>query len=198
MKHLVRAGALLLTVLVILLILPRVMPTPAVIEKYGFYPKQSEENTGEWSGLPVSYADSSVCGDCHQDKHGTWAESKHSTVSCETCHGPGEAHVEKRVDLVVDTSREFCGLCHAKVLARPEDFPQVDVGKHGELEECVTCHNPHAPQTTAPPQVPHSLDGRNVCSSCHSAGGVKPTPQDHAGRTDDTCLNCHQSGQERQ
>ncbi|MFQ5873676.1 MAG: cytochrome c3 family protein [Dehalococcoidia bacterium] len=46
-----------------------------------------------------------------------------------------------------------------------------------------------APQTQPP--VPHELVGREDCSACHGADGLKPVPADHEGRANDTCLNCH-------
>ncbi len=130
MKHLVRAGALLLAVLIVVFVVPRVMPIPVSLEEYGFYPKNSEKNIQEWASLPLQYADHAICGDCHHNKYNSWEKAKHSTVSCESCHGPGVAHVEKGAELTVDTSRESCGLCHEKVLARPKDFPQVDLREH--------------------------------------------------------------------
>ncbi len=192
MKHLVRAGALLAILMFVFLVF-RLMPTPVFLEEYGFYPRNAEENTEEWSNLPVQYADPSVCGSCHPDKHSVWEESKHGTVSCENCHGPGEAHVDKGTSLVMDTSREFCGLCHDKLLARPSGFPQVQLSEHGGQSACITCHNPHDPRITTLPQIPHTLEGRTDCLLCHEAGGIKPSPEDHAGRSSDTCLNCHRS-----
>ncbi len=43
-----------------------------------------------------------------------------------------------------------------------------------------------------PPAIPHSLDGRDNCLACHAAGGLKPYPADHEGRTVDQCQMCHQ------
>ena len=40
--------------------------------------------------------------------------------------------------------------------------------------------------------TPHTLDGRGDCLACHGAGMVKPAPADHAGRTNQTCVACHQ------
>ncbi len=40
--------------------------------------------------------------------------------------------------------------------------------------------------------IPHPLDGRDDCLLCHGETGLKPYPADHAGRTSDTCLTCHQ------
>ncbi len=191
MKHLVRAGALLLAVLVIVFVLPRVLPTPAALEPYGFY--RGGNNAEEWVNQPMQYAEPLLCNECHQDKHGVWQKSRHSTVSCESCHGPGNAHIEGKASLVMDTSREFCGLCHDRLLSRPRGFPQVDLEEHGGQSACVTCHNPHDPRSGALPQIPHILEGRTDCLLCHKAGGIKPFPQGHEGRSQDTCLNCHKS-----
>ncbi len=247
MRHLVRAGAILLAVLILVFVVPRVMPTPAFLEEYGFHPQKNEENTEEWASLPIRYAQSSVCIDCHQDKYSMWRKADHRTVSCENCHGPAKAHLETKAPLVVDTSRELCGTCHTQLVSRPSSFPQVDMEEMGGYAECVTCHDPHDPRAGMPPQVPHplegrtdcqlchgphepwvvmppevphtlegrteclschgpqefrgatlphiphSLEGRTDCLVCHNIGGIKPLPEDHAGRTSATCLNCHQS-----
>jgi hypothetical protein len=41
------------------------------------------------------------------------------------------------------------------------------------------------------PSIPHTLTGRTDCNLCHGPSGTKPYPADHAGRTNDTCTNCH-------
>ncbi len=249
MKHLVRAGALLIVVLIIVFVVPRVMPIPAFLEEFGFHPRETEEDTGKWASLPIQYFQSSVCLDCHQDKYSMWEKADHKTVSCEDCHGPARVHLETGASPVVDTSRELCGLCHARVVSRPSDFPQVDMAEMGGQAECATCHDPHDPRAGMPPQVPHtlegrtdcqichnpqkhepwvepppqvphtlegrteclschgpqefrgatlpqvphSLEGRTDCLVCHNTSGIKPFPEDHAGRTSATCLNCHRS-----
>jgi hypothetical protein len=42
------------------------------------------------------------------------------------------------------------------------------------------------------PQIPHSTEGREDCLACHGASQLVPFPEDHAGRTDEMCLGCHQ------
>jgi predicted CXXCH cytochrome family protein len=42
------------------------------------------------------------------------------------------------------------------------------------------------------PPVPHPTEGHEDCLSCHGPGELKPFPEDHAGRTNDMCLACHQ------
>ncbi len=194
MKHLVRAGALLLAVLILVFIGLRVMPAPAFLEEFGFHPKDTGENVEEWAGLPVQYAQSSACLDCHQDKYSMWEKSNHSTVSCENCHGPARAHLETKARPVVDTSRELCGLCHARLVSRRDAFPQVDLKEHGGQADCATCHDPHDPRAGMPPQVPHTVEGRGDCQSCHSPYGPleaipSQIPHTVEGRTE--CLSCH-------
>jgi flagellar basal body-associated protein FliL len=48
-----------------------------------------------------------------------------------------------------------------------------------------------AASTASAPAIPHDLAGRDNCLQCHAAGGVKPAPANHAGRTVDTCQTCH-------
>ncbi len=45
----------------------------------------------------------------------------------------------------------------------------------------------------AAPPVPHSIQGRSDCLSCHGQNGVKPYPAWHAERalSADVCSTCH-------
>ncbi len=190
------------------MVVPRVVPVPAALEEYGFYPKSSEENTEAWASLPVKYVENATCNSCHQDNFSRWSESGHGGVSCETCHGPGSDHIETGVKMEIDNSREFCGLCHDSVVARPHDFPQVALAEHGGQSNCATCHDPHSPLgaltsevssgnrtavSISMPAVPHALEGREKCLLCHDTGGMKPYPRDHEGRAPESCLSCHES-----
>jgi len=44
------------------------------------------------------------------------------------------------------------------------------------------------------PPIPHPLEGRESCLTCHETGaaGATQIPEDHAGRTDVMCQACHQ------
>jgi hypothetical protein len=48
--------------------------------------------------------------------------------------------------------------------------------------------------TVSAPKIAHELEGYEDCSSssCHGEGGIKPYPDDHIGRTNDSCQKCHQ------
>jgi hypothetical protein len=42
------------------------------------------------------------------------------------------------------------------------------------------------------PPVPHPTEGREDCLACHDTGKVNPFPEDHAGRTSESCAMCHE------
>ncbi|MBF8267758.1 MAG: hypothetical protein HW388_1266 [Dehalococcoidia bacterium] len=195
---------------------------PRLLEQRGLYfgeqvyQAETEERT---SLLPIQYAGSQVCSQCHQAQHRGWQESEHLTVACEACHGPGQAHVEEGAKPSLDASREACGTCHNELAARPGAFPQIDLAQHNSQLACIACHNPMGtarqvslvvPTSTAtpsdttptpwpsgviepsgPPRIPHSLEGRSACMACHGSTGFKPFPADHAGRAGDLCQSCH-------
>ena len=45
------------------------------------------------------------------------------------------------------------------------------------------------------PQVPHPIEGREDCLACHDTGQEQAFPEDHAGRTNDSCTMCHEPGE---
>ncbi len=198
MNHLIRAGALI-ALLVIGFVLVRWAFIPESFGQYGFY---RGENVAEWADWPMQYAPLTTCSTCHQQRYDTWANSKHSSVSCENCHGAAQNHAQTGAELVSDVAREICGVCHAQILARRSDFPQVDIEEHGAQALCITCHDPHNPQVPTgamPPIITHSLEGRADCLLCHQVGGAgvgesggMGMPADHEGRASESCLGCHE------
>ena len=51
----------------------------------------------------------------------------------------------------------------------------------------TTAQGPHPP-------IPHTLENREDCLSCHETGraGAQPIPENHSGVREDVCLVCHQ------
>ena len=105
--------------------------------------------------------------------------------------------------------REQCLMCHDPA-GNVRPAPQNHAGR--TVDTCQMCHKPAGivseatPQpeataeggggTAAAPPIPHDLAGRDDCLVCHNpAGGLKPAPADHAGRTSDVCQTCHQPEQ---
>lgn len=106
--------------------------------------------------------------------------------------------------------RTDCTICHATDGVRP--FPADHTSFDQSL--CTQCHRPslleagQPAETTgqaeepaaaagaggSPPPVPHTLEGRrDQCLVCHGADAFKPYPADHAERSTETCLACHEA-----
>ena len=92
--------------------------------------------------------------------------------------------------------KDQCDTCHGQGKIKP--YPADHVGRPNE--SCQACHKPGPTSTPAsaagqasgsPVDIPHPIAGREKCEMCHAAGGIKPVPADHAGRTSDTCTACH-------
>jgi len=99
-----------------------------------------------------------------------------------------------------------CKICHGAEGVRP--YPDNHVSF--TVDMCTSCHPPTvqelpvtatpAPEATATPgqggvpSIPHDLAGRDNCLMCHDPqGNVRPAPQNHVGRTVDTCQGCHKA-----
>lgn len=199
MNHLVRAGLLLGAVLVTFGVMRTLLVQGTVtLSEFALKPVARQENAQEWASLNPRYSDAWRCDGviCHGDIYDAWVGSAHGGVNCETCHGPALAHV-RDVSVPVGTvpSEQLCVLCHDQVVGRPDNFPQIDPGGHYPESNCVSCHSEHRP---GPPAfIPHGTEVGSDCLSCHQAGGVRSPapPGDHAARSNDECLNCHETAE---
>lgn len=106
------------------------------------------------------YVGSQRCQVCHKEEYRTFLETKHADVAelpkwkdkmqgCESCHGPGKAHVEadgeitKIIAFSKQTSKqisESCLTCHAA----KEERSNFRRGEHWRNDvSCADCHSPH-------------------------------------------------------
>ncbi len=115
--------------------------------------------------------------------------------ACGQCHAP--VGVESTVPTIphpID-GRETCLVCH-EAGGGAVNIPDDHEGR--TTETCQQCHSADGagalpPVSPAIPLIPHPVEGRAACLVCHEtgAGGASQPPDDHAGRTDDTCRQCH-------
>lgn len=128
---------------------------------------------------PVSnYVGNDTCTICHADLAKSFATNPHSHLalmhkgegSCESCHGPGKAHVESGGDVnkllfrfTKSTLQQIdatCLNCHAAAHPNFERSPHARAGL-----SCISCHNIHnfnseaALLKVAQPQL---------CENCHA------------------------------
>jgi len=123
------------------------------------------------------YQTQSYCQPCHTERVAQWSASNHKTVACEVCHGAAQGHpANGKLPIPADTPR-LCSLCHEEMPGRPRTQPQVEVAAHSAGQQCIACHNPHAPKiTTAASRVAGDADaGRKraaSCAGCHGEQGI--------------------------
>lgn len=131
---------------------------------------------------PVKYAGSQACRDCHDAEPAALADGRHSMLSCETCHGAAQAHIEDmEIKPQAPRERDFCPVCHAFDASRPTGFAQINPVSHNPMQACISCHDPHAPR---PPVTPHD------CSACH-AEIVRTKAVSRHARLE--CTQCHET-----
>jgi DmsE family decaheme c-type cytochrome len=125
-----------------------------------------------------TYVGGDVCVSCHGEvaehlektPHGKAAFARLSSRACETCHGPGSAHVEDPQNVALQ--------------------PRIDrLSPRAQAAVCQSCH-------TGKEQFfwhggVHETRGL-ACQSCHSIHAFKsPTAQLKAASTTEACLSCH-------
>ena len=120
------------------------------------------------------------CQACHSERHAQWSANSHKSVTCEVCHGAAQGHPQNgKLPIPKDTAK-LCSLCHEAMPGRPRTQPQVALAQHSGGQQCVVCHNPHAPKLAgivAPVAGDIAAGGRKhaaSCASCHGEKGISP------------------------
>jgi tetratricopeptide (TPR) repeat protein len=187
------------------------LPTGALVLSPGF-PKERPQDLEHELGRVLSPTFELRCLTCH-GKPGTLGAGKEGGVRCESCHGPGSAHVASARGEGLDhqqivnprslkgiASIVVCAQCHngfkpqAHTDPMPEDLlvsSQVPALRHsecfiqsGEQLTCTACHNPHEDSAAV------SQSSVSVCLRCHSLSvtqhaAICPVDQKQG------CIGCH-------
>ena len=116
--------------------------TPPSFGQYGWF---RGEALVELSSRPRVFAGKAACDECHSDEVAKLAKYAHKNLSCEGCHGPGQAHADNPdIKLEVPTFSQ-CARCHEANPARPKTQKQIVIKDHYTGSKCTECHVPHAP-----------------------------------------------------
>lgn len=145
------------------------------------------------------------CLDCH----GAQSKASHETgVRCESCHGPGGAHVQAistnapsraiQKPSTTEQELELCSKCHAGFSELYDPVPgdllissQVTALKRSQCYiqsggglSCTSCHDPHRDGLRA------DASATAVCQSCHGAGVANRAALCPVNQKE-KCLECH-------
>ena len=144
--------------------------------------KATSAPAAQQAAAPASgYVGEETCLTCHEDRAKGYHGSKHSRKNdprtpaanngCESCHGPGQAHVDGGGD---KTKIKQFGSMSARAVS----------------ETCTSCHN----RSEHNNWVGGKHDARNVsCTTCHSVHAPKSEKgQLKAETQEETCKACHQ------
>src|SRR5687767_13895403 len=137
--------------------------------------------------LTATFVGADTCLGCHDDKkqslertvHGKAAHPRSPAAAqgCESCHGPGSAHIDdpsdpttiKRFDasMAPRDANETCLSCHTK---SPHTLWQGSAHDARNLS-CGTCHSVHSP-AGAKAQLRKASE-LELCGSCHRTQATK-------------------------
>lgn len=175
-KHIVRLMVLLGAGLALGLTAKWYFTAPSFYE-YGHY---RGDSVPKIAAQEVAFQGAGSCRDCHAERHAQWSANNHKSVACEVCHGAAQGHPQNgKLPIPADT-RKLCTLCHERMAGRPRTQPQIDPAQHGAGQQCIVCHNPHAPKIAAAAAVvagdaaAGARKHAEICTSCHGAKGISP------------------------
>ena len=177
------------------------------------------------------YVGNDTCVTCHEDQgkniggspHGRAANPRTPAANqgCESCHGPGQAHVDGGGDktkiktfktLSARATSDLCTSCHNR-----GELAAWHGGVHDSRNmSCTSCHSVHAPKSektllkaatqtetcatchkTEASKVRRSAhmpvrEGKMECTSCHNPHGSQNVRQLRAGYSvGESCTSCH-------
>jgi DmsE family decaheme c-type cytochrome len=152
---------------------------PAVFAASGHSGTQNNHvQTQAAETLPGGYVGSQMCATCHAEVAHSFADNPHAKMvmmhgdkglSCENCHGPGEAHVAGGGDVTkifrfdkasAQQVNARCLSCHAGAHPNFERSPHARAGL-----SCISCHSVHH---SATPKFLLTAAQPQLCESCHT------------------------------
>jgi DmsE family decaheme c-type cytochrome len=176
------------------------------------------------------YVGDDICLTCHEDKSKGYQGTPHARVKdprspaaakgCESCHGPGQAHVDAGGDGQIKNPKnlqpqeisEICSTCHNR-----SEHNQWDGSKHDSRNmSCATCHSVHEAKSEKARLKTDTItetcvqchrkevnkvhkashmpvrEGKMECTTCHNPHGSQNVKLLRDGNSiNEACATCH-------
>ncbi len=169
MNHLVEGGGLqssynshvkrIIVGLIVVVALGIAAKKLLIPKSFGIYGHYRADAIEEAATVEMRHGTNASCLSCHRFEAQIHLRGKHSTISCEFCHGPLADHVKdgKKIGtLPVKKEKEIstlCLRCHNRAIQARSDEVIKTVIMPAHLEEqkvkvthqCNQCHHVHAP-----------------------------------------------------
>lgn len=130
--------------LIVAFVVVRWVLKPESFYQYGHY---RGEALNESLVRQPRYVVRTACTECHDTEADANAASPHKKISCQTCHGPGQEHLDEPTTQNIQKPevRTICLRCHEERSARPDWYPQINEQEHADGAVCSDCHAVHNP-----------------------------------------------------
>jgi DmsE family decaheme c-type cytochrome len=155
---------------------------------------------------PNGYAGPDACAACHEDQVKSLAGTIHARtskadwhggVSCESCHGPGQAHVDAGGDKTkIRVLKELTGVEQSAVCLSCHEQAEKGHWKgsphDGRDLSCLTCHTIHQNGKPNPALLTKATEF-DTCGSCHLRRKATLMRSAHMPLREGTmtCSSCH-------
>ncbi len=117
--------------------------TPASFGQYGWFRADALAQLASYQPI---YAGKKACDECHSEEYQKVSKGDHKTLSCEACHGAGQAHADNPdIHKMTILTYSHCVRCHEANPSRPKWHKQLTVKTHYTGSKCTECHVPHQP-----------------------------------------------------
>jgi hypothetical protein len=120
----------------------RAFLTPSSFGEFGWY---RGDALAEMSARQPVFGGRKACEECHADQVATLLKHEHKTLSCEGCHGAGQAHADNPDVKLEVLNYSHCVRCHEANPSRPQWHKQIVSKSHYTGSKCTECHVPHMP-----------------------------------------------------
>ncbi|HLX46159.1 MAG TPA: DmsE family decaheme c-type cytochrome [Bryobacteraceae bacterium] len=157
--------------------------------------------------LAADYVGSNVCKTCHPDVWSNFYKNPHfkslasgtetpENTGCESCHGPGKAHVEARggkatiiafSELGPEKTLDACLRCHGQTISR------ANIRRSTHTQQDVVCSNCHSIHKSPAPKFLLAKQQTELCYGCHATARAQfSMPFKHRVNEGSVqCTDCH-------